>query len=132
MLSLLCMTMCAYASRSQGATVSFPVVGGDNEQLTVYTTRAETLFGVTFLAASFEHPCFQKDTTVLEQLDHDCSVLGKVSRSNISVTHPVTGNVLPVLAADYVLAEHGSGAVIGQAVAYIALQIPDTCRGACT
>ncbi|MGH9186960.1 MAG: class I tRNA ligase family protein, partial [Acidimicrobiales bacterium] len=79
----------AWIGRSRGREIDFPVDAAA-ESITVFTTRPETLDGATFLAVPMGDP-----------------------RAGASARHPVTGLALPVMAADYVLGEYGTGAVMG-------------------
>ena len=82
-----------WIGRSMGVEVDFAVPGA-GEPLTVFTTRADTLFGVTFLAISPDHP-------------RAAELAGRAARS------PATGEPVPIHVADYVVAGYGSGAVMG-------------------
>jgi len=81
-----------WIGRSRGVEVDFELEGGG--RLAAFTTRPETLFGVTFLAAPPEHPELR-------------ALAGR------HALHPATGARLPVRVADYVVAGYGSGAVMG-------------------
>jgi leucyl-tRNA synthetase len=82
-----------WIGRSRGVEVDFDLNDG-GEPLTAFTTRVDTLFGVTFLAISPEHP-------------RAGELAGRAAR------HPVTGEPVPVHVADYVVAGYASGAVMG-------------------
>ena len=117
-----------WIGRSEGAHVSFPVEGRD-EPITVYTTRPDTLFGTTFmvvapdakLAAELvtdeQRPAYE---AYLEEV-RKASEIDRLSTERpktgvylgVKATNPVTGEQLPVWAADYVLADYGTGAVMG-------------------
>jgi leucyl-tRNA synthetase len=81
-----------WIGRSRGVEVDFELEGGG--RLATFTTRPETLFGVTFLAVPPEHP-------------EAAALTGR------HALHPATGARLPVLLAGYVVAGYGSGAVMG-------------------
>jgi leucyl-tRNA synthetase len=82
-----------WIGRSRGVDVDF-VVAGTGEVLTAFTTRADTLFGVTFLALSPEHP-------------RAGELAGRLARN------PATGDTVPILVADHVVAGYGGDAVMG-------------------
>jgi leucyl-tRNA synthetase len=82
-----------WIGRSRGVEVDFEVEGTD-ERLTAFTTRPDTLFGVTFLAISPDHP-------------RASELAGHTARS------PVDGRSLPILVGDYVVAGYGTGVVMG-------------------
>jgi leucyl-tRNA synthetase len=82
-----------WIGRSRGVEVDF-ALAGTGERLTAFTTRVDTLFGVTFLAISPEHPSAGR-------------LAGRLARN------PATGEVVPIHVAEYVVAGYGSGAVMG-------------------
>ena len=114
-----------WIGRSEGVELSFDVVGED-EPLTVYTTRPDTLMGVTYMAVAAEHPlaikaaknnaaiaafieeCKQTDAqeATLETMEKKGMALG------ISVVHPLTGDEVPLWVANFVLMSYGTGAVM--------------------
>lgn len=116
-----------WIGRSEGAHVQF-VVEGREEPLTVYTTRPDTLFGATFmvvaadaaLAAELvtdEHRAAYDDYLVevrkaseIDRLATDRPKTGVFL--GVHATNPVTGAQIPVYAADYVLADYGTGAIM--------------------
>ncbi|MGE0622382.1 MAG: leucine--tRNA ligase [Pseudomonadales bacterium] len=114
-----------WIGRSEGVEIDFPVVGSD-EVLTVYTTRPDTLLGATYVAVAAGHPLATRaaasNQTVagfVEACSHtktaeaDVATLEKAGvQTDISVTHPLTGEPLPVWVANFVLMEYGSGAVM--------------------
>ena len=116
-----------WIGRSQGASVIFEFVN-NKESIEVFTTRADTIFGVTFMVLAPEHPLIQSITTdknrknvchYIEQTSKK-SELKRISETkNISgvftgafVIHPFTGAQIPVWVADYVLYGYGTGAVM--------------------
>ena len=113
-----------WIGRSEGVQISFPLA--DDGVVTVYTTRPDTLFGATYLAVAPQHPLAvqagEKDKDLQEFLDDcnrvkvaeaDMAKLEKNGRSTgVSVTHPLTGEPVPVWVANFVLMEYGSGAVM--------------------
>ncbi|WP_445256890.1 leucine--tRNA ligase [Nocardioides aurantiacus] len=116
-----------WIGRSEGAHVDFPVEGRE-EPITVYTTRPDTLFGATFmvvaadaaLAAELvtdEQRGALEDYLVEVRKESDISRLSTERPKTgvplgVSATNPLTGAALPVYAADYVLADYGTGAIM--------------------
>ncbi|WP_291272750.1 leucine--tRNA ligase [Geothrix sp.] len=113
-----------WIGKSEGARLAFDLeVSG---QIEVFTTRLDTLFGVTFMALSTEHPVIEKAAEVDAALKAFCDQVAAVSREErltsdvklghrtaLSVIHPFTGEKVPVFAANYVLMDYGTGAVMG-------------------
>jgi len=120
-----------WIGRSEGAHVDFVIHGtpdGDERTVTVFTTRPDTLFGATFfviaadapLAAELCHPDFRAEfdayvhevqrTTEIERLTEGREKTGVFL--GVHATNPVTGQEIPVYAADYVLADYGTGAIM--------------------
>jgi len=113
-----------WIGRSEGATVRFP--RGDGEAIEVYTTRPDTLMGVTYLAVAPQHPLAIEAAannpelaTFIEQLGHikvaeaDMATLAKQGiDTGLTVSHPLTGKPLPLWVANFVLMGYGSGAVM--------------------
>ena len=118
-----------WIGRSTGVDVTFQTNTPD--AITVYTTRADTLYGVTFTVISPEHPLLDKwkgqikNWTEVEayraaaarKSDFERGELNKektgVRLEGIEVTNPVTGKVVPMFVADYVLMGYGTGIVMG-------------------
>jgi len=114
-----------WIGRSEGVELSFDVAGED-QPLTVYTTRPDTLMGVTYMAVAAEHPlaskaavsnpdvaafveaCKQTDAqeATLETMEKKGMALG------ISAIHPLTGDEVPLWVANFVLMSYGTGAVM--------------------
>jgi leucyl-tRNA synthetase len=122
-----------WIGRSQGAEIHFPLVGSSapssEVRITVFTTRPDTLYGVSYLVLAPEHPLVESLTTPAQR-DAVAAFQAWVSRQSeqertaedrpkrgvalgSSVRHPASGEELPVWIADYVLADYGSGAVMG-------------------
>ena len=117
-----------WIGRSEGAHVSFAVAGRD-EPVTVYTTRPDTIFGTTFMVVAVDSPladelvtdgqraAFEayreeiRKETEIERLSADRPKTGV--DLGVTATNPVTGTQIPVWATDYVLADYGTGAVMG-------------------
>ncbi len=117
-----------WIGKSEGVSINFPVVGL-RESLSVFTTRADTLFGVTFIAIAPEHPLALVMTTsehgpIVEayiQASRGKSDFerteGRVEKAGVFTgaycLNPVNGEKIPVWIADYVLPTYGTGAVMG-------------------
>ncbi|MBK8789668.1 MAG: leucine--tRNA ligase [Holophagaceae bacterium] len=113
-----------WIGRSEGARLAFDLeVGG---QVEVFTTRLDTLFGVTFMALSTEHPVIEKAAETDAALRAFCDQVANLSREErltsdeklghrtaLSVIHPFTGEKVRSFAANYVLMDYGTGAVMG-------------------
>ncbi|HEX8781020.1 MAG TPA: leucine--tRNA ligase, partial [Nocardioides sp.] len=117
-----------WIGRSEGAHVDFAVEGRD-EPITVYTTRPDTIFGTTFMVVAVdsaladelvtderraEFEAYREDVrkeTEIERLATDRPKTGV--DLGVTATNPVTGDRMPVWATDYVLADYGTGAVMG-------------------
>ena len=113
-----------WIGRSEGATIRFERDGGD--PLEVYTTRPDTLMGATYLAVAPQHPLAESAATSNPELAAFIKELGhmKVAEADMAtmekrgmdtglcVTHPLTGEPLPVWVANFVLMSYGSGAVM--------------------
>ena len=114
-----------WIGRSHGANVHFPSPAGD---ITVFTTRPDTLFGATFMVLAPEHP-FVDALTSPEQADavaayrRQAAAKKDVDRQNenrektgvwtgSSATNPLNGEQIPVWIADYVLMGYGTGAIM--------------------
>ncbi|WP_180075498.1 leucine--tRNA ligase [Acinetobacter sp. YH12254] len=117
-----------WIGRSQGMDISFPSANPEiyADGLTVFTTRADTLMGVTYVAVAAEHPMALKAAETNPELAafiEECR-MGSVAEADLataekkgmatglSVKHPVTGEEVPVWIANYVLMSYGSGAVM--------------------
>jgi len=114
-----------WIGRSAGVQIDFPV-NGSGEALTVYTTRPDTLLGATYVAVAATHPLAQEaagqDADVAAFVEScagattaeaDLATMEKAGvATSIEVSHPLTGEHLPVWVANFVLMEYGSGAVM--------------------
>ena len=118
-----------WIGRSEGVQVTFPLPAGQAyvaDNLTVYTTRPDTLMGVTYLAVAAQHPlalAAAATNPALQVFLDECN-LGKVAEADMAkmekrgaptglvATHPLTGAAIPVWVANFVLMEYGSGAVM--------------------
>jgi len=119
-----------WIGRSEGLEIHFPlqtdVPASVGDDLRVYTTRPDTLMGVTYVAIALEHPLAlwvaEKNPQLADFLREN--TLGKVSEaaletmekkgmdSGLQVLHPVSGEVVPLWVANFVLMGYGSGAVM--------------------
>ncbi len=114
-----------WIGRSEGVELSFDVEGLD-DALTVYTTRPDTLFGVTYVAVAPEHPLARQAAETndevaafIEEFRHtkvaeaDLATMEKRGiDTGFKAVHPLTGETVPVWTANFVLMEYGSGAVM--------------------
>ena len=115
-----------WIGRSEGALVTFKTEGGDS--LEVFTTRPDTLWGVTFMVLAPEHPLVEKLTTPEQKAKVDLYILDTARQSDIQreaadkektgvftggyAINPVNGEKIPVWIADYVLMTYGTGAIM--------------------
>ena len=114
-----------WIGKSYGCEVEFPIEGSEGN-LKVYTTRPDTLMGVTYLAVAAEHSLASlaaQNNPELQEFINECK-LGSVAEADIAtakkkgmatglfVTHPLTEERLPVWVANYVLISYGEGAVM--------------------
>jgi leucyl-tRNA synthetase len=125
-----------WIGKSIGADLEFPlaeplpgrIVGG-SDKITVFTTRPDTVYGVSYVVLAPEHPLTAKVTTsdqkaaveafivqVNQQSDIERTAADKPKRgvpTGATVINPFTGKEVPIWIADYVLYEYGTGAVMG-------------------
>ncbi len=116
-----------WIGRSEGAEVSFQVEG-HQELIKVFTTRPDTLFGVSFMTLAPEHDLVTKITTDAQRAEVEAYIEETAKRSELDrmsdvkritgaftgayVLHPFSGDRIPVWIGDYVLASYGTGAVM--------------------
>lgn len=119
-----------WIGRSEGATVAFKVAGSD-DTVEVYTTRADTLFGATYVVLAPEHPLVSPASAVVTSearaaVDEYVEAAARKSdleRTELAKTksgvftgayavHPLTGEQVPIWVGDYVLGSYGTGAVM--------------------
>ncbi|MCE9624138.1 MAG: leucine--tRNA ligase [Deltaproteobacteria bacterium] len=117
-----------WIGKSVGAEVVFKVEGS-GEEIVVFTTRPDTLYGVTFLSLAAEHPLIDglvKDEAKRAELEALRERVRKIDRDKrvadayekegvalgVNVIHPLTGAKVPLFAANFVLMEYGTGAVM--------------------
>ncbi|HEY0663316.1 MAG TPA: leucine--tRNA ligase, partial [Thiobacillaceae bacterium] len=116
-----------WIGKSTGVRFAFPyTLDGQDEKLWVFTTRADTIMGVTFCAVAAEHPLAARaaeNNPELAAFIHECKQ-GSVAEADMAtmekkgmdtgfkVTHPLTGEQIPVWVGNYVLMSYGEGAVM--------------------
>ena len=118
-----------WIGKSKGAFVDFPIDGID-EKLTVYTTRPDTLFGVTFMVIAPEHPLIDKykdrisNMDAIENYRTECQKKTEFERTQLVKDKtgvkiegligidPVNGKKIPIFIADYVMMGYGTGAIM--------------------
>jgi len=116
-----------WIGRSEGAEITFDLSGHD-AQLTVFTTRPDTLYGATYMVIAPEHPLVATITTADQQSKVATYVEKAKSKSDLeraeltkektgvwtgaSAINPVNGKEIPVWVADYVLMTYGTGAIM--------------------
>ncbi|MGD2181450.1 leucine--tRNA ligase [Lusitaniella coriacea] len=117
-----------WIGKSVGATLEFPVVGMD-DKIGVFTTRPDTVYGVSYVVLAPEHPLTPKVTPksqkqavdafikeIAEESELERTAEGKPKRgipTGGKAINPFTGEEIPIWIADYVLYEYGTGAVMG-------------------
>lgn len=118
-----------WIGRSEGAEIDFKIDGA-KDIVTVYTTRPDTVFGVTYMVLAPEHPLVEKliagseKEEQIREFIHKVKSLSEIDRTSTEVEkiglplgvnciNPLTGGKIPVLIANYVLLEYGTGCVMG-------------------
>ncbi len=117
-----------WIGKSTGAYLEFPIVGMD-EKIGVYTTRPDTVYGVSYVVLAPEHPLTKQVTTPEQQAAVEAFIQEVSNQSELERTaedkpkrgiptggkaiNPFTGGEIPIWIADYVLYEYGTGAVMG-------------------
>ena len=117
-----------WIGRSEGAEVTFKLTTGD--EMVVYTTRCDTLFGATYTVISPEHPIIEKLGDKLSNYDEIKSYQAAAAKKSefertelakektgvklcgVNAINPVTGDEIPVFVSDYVLVTFGTGAIM--------------------
>src|SRR6266702_4578094 len=119
-----------WIGRSEGTEIRFfTVIDRQREEITVFTTRPDTIYGVTFFVLAPEHPWVEKITTPeheaeVEAYANQARQMTEIERMSTEkeksgvftggyVTNPVNGERVPVWIADYVLMSYGAGAIMG-------------------
>ncbi|RGD95996.1 leucine--tRNA ligase [Clostridiales bacterium AM23-16LB] len=118
-----------WIGKSTGAFVDFKINGVD-EQLEIYTTRPDTLFGVTFMVMAPEHPLIDKYADRISNMDAikayrtECAKKTEFERTQLvkdktgvkieglEAVNPVNGKKIPIFIADYVMMGYGTGAIM--------------------
>jgi leucyl-tRNA synthetase len=114
-----------WIGRSEGCDVYFPIEGR-SKPLKIYTTRPDTLMGVTYCALSPDHPLAKeaaKTNPDVQAFLETCEGMGTAEAdiatlekrgiaTGFVATHPITGKSLPILVANFVLMQYGTGAVM--------------------
>ena len=119
-----------WIGKSTGAFVDFDVKGSDNEKLKIYTTRPDTLYGVTFMVMAPEHPMIDKYADRIANMDEitayrkECAKKTEFERTQLvkdktgvkidglSGINPVNGKEIPIYISDYVMMGYGTGAIM--------------------
>ncbi len=117
-----------WIGKSTGAYLEFPIVGMD-EKIGVYTTRPDTVYGVSYVVLAPEHPLTKQVTTSEQRSPVDAFINEVSNQTELERTaedkpkrgiptggkaiNPFTGEEVPIWIADYVLYEYGTGAVMG-------------------
>ncbi len=118
-----------WIGKSEGAFVNFALNGKD-EKLRIYTTRPDTLFGVTFMVMAPEHPLIDKyasdiaNMAAVEEYRNECAKKTEFERTQLvkektgvcldglSAINPINGKEIPIYIADYVMMGYGTGAIM--------------------
>ncbi len=118
-----------WIGKSTGAFVKFDVAGTD-EKLEIYTTRPDTLFGVTFMVIAPEHPLINKYADKIANMDQiesyraECMKKTEFERTQLvkdktgvmidglKAINPINGKEIPIFCADYVMMGYGTGAIM--------------------
>ncbi|CDZ74748.1 Leucine-tRNA ligase [Peptoniphilus sp. ING2-D1G] len=118
-----------WIGRSEGAEIKFNIKGTD-ENLDVFTTRPDTIFGATYMVVAPEHPLIEKYRNQIENIDEVEEYREKISKKSeferteltkdktgvelkgIKAVNPLTEKDIPVFISDYVLMSYGKGAIM--------------------
>ena len=118
-----------WIGKSTGAFVRFPIAGAD-ESLEIYTTRPDTLFGVTFMVMAPEHPLIDKYADRITNMEairayrEECAKKTEFERTQLVKdktglcieglrgVNPLTGREVPIFISDYVMMGYGTGAIM--------------------
>jgi len=116
-----------WIGKSVGASINFTLARGEHK-VEVFTTRPDTLFGVTYLTLAPEHPLVLQITTEEQRAEVEAYIAATAKRSERDrmadtktvsgaftgayALHPLTGKQIPIWIGDYVLASYGTGAVM--------------------
>ena len=118
-----------WIGKSVGAFVNFSLANRD-DKLRIYTTRPDTLFGVTFMVIAPEHPIIEKYRAEIKNIDAldaykaECAKKTEFERTQLvkektgvcidglSAVNPITGKEIPIYISDYVMMGYGTGAIM--------------------
>ena len=118
-----------WIGRSEGAFANFQISGTD-DSLRIYTTRPDTMFGVTFMVIAPEHPIIEKyadritNMAALEDYKNECAKKTEFERTQlvkdktgvriegIAAINPANGKEIPIYISDYVMMGYGTGAIM--------------------
>jgi len=105
-----------WIGRSEGVEVDFRIAGSD-KKLRIFTTRQDTLYGTTFMSVARKHPVIRemvKDAEIIRQIEalSDDPEEKQGVFTGCYAENPLTGESIPVYAANFVLMEYGTGAVM--------------------
>lgn len=116
-----------WIGKSTGSELTFKIAGHD-QSITVFTTRPDTLYGVTYVVLAPEHPLVNEITTdeqreAVQKYQQAAQGKSELTRAHLEkdktgvftgayAIHPITGEQVPVWVADYVLMQYGTGAVM--------------------
>jgi leucyl-tRNA synthetase len=119
-----------WIGKSEGANIDF-VIDGMDEKITCFTTRADTIFGLSYVVIAPEHPILSKVTTINQKEMVDAYAKEVLAKSDLErtdlaktksgvftgsyVINPITKEKVPLWVADYVLMSYGTGAVMAVA-----------------
>jgi leucyl-tRNA synthetase len=117
-----------WIGKSKGVEIDFEIKS-ENEKVTIFTTRPDTLYGTTYLVLAPEHPLVAKITTEEQKKAVEAYVVQTASRSDLTrqeeikektgvftgaeAVNPINGESIPIWISDYVLMSYGQGAVMG-------------------
>ena len=118
-----------WIGRSYGAEIKFPLKEVD-EKITVFTTRADTIFGATYMVISVDHPLIEKYSDQIKNIEEIRSYRQEVAKKSelertdlskektgykidgLTAVNPLTNKDIPVYVSDYVLMTYGTGAIM--------------------
>ncbi len=118
-----------WIGRSFGAEINFPIKEV-NEKITVFTTRADTIFGATYMVISVDHPLIEKYSDKIKNIEEIRSYRSEVAKKSelertdlskektgfkidgLTAINPLTNKEIPVYVSDYVLMTYGTGAIM--------------------
>lgn len=118
-----------WIGRSYGAEIKFPLKEVD-EKITVFTTRADTIFGATYMVISVDHPLIEKYSDQIKNIEEIRSYRQEVAKKSelertdlskektgfkidgLTAINPLTNKEIPVYVSDYVLMTYGTGAIM--------------------